>query len=117
MQAIPAMPESLCIVEMGASDGGSSDEPGMNSLSMLYLNIGLQNGVLLRTVLDGVTGEMADTRARYLGGKPVKLFKIKTRGNEAVSVVHYNVSFIYDMDINFVHIFLYRFLLCLVDHG
>lgn len=87
MQAIPAMPESLCIVEMGASDGGSSDEPGMNSLSMLYLNIGLQNGVLLRTVLDGVTGEMADTRARYLGGKPVKLFKIKTRGNEAVSVV------------------------------
>ncbi|XP_050527513.1 splicing factor 3B subunit 3 isoform X1 [Daktulosphaira vitifoliae] len=84
MQAIPAMPESLCIVEMGASDGGSSDEPGMNSLSMLYLNIGLQNGVLLRTVLDGVTGEMADTRARYLGGKPVKLFKIKMRGNEAV---------------------------------
>lgn len=84
MQAIPAMPESLCIVEMGASDGGSSDEPGMNSLSMLYLNIGLQNGVLLRTVLDGVTGEMADTRARYLGGKPVKLFKIRTRGNEAV---------------------------------
>lgn len=86
MQAIPAMPESLCIVEMGASDGGSSDEPGMNSLSMLYLNIGLQNGVLLRTVLDGVTGEMADTRARYLGGKPVKLFKIRTRGNEAVSI-------------------------------
>jgi len=87
MQAIPAMPESLCIVEMGASDGGSSDEPAMNSLSMLYLNIGLQNGVLLRTVLDGVTGEMADTRARYLGGKPVKLFKIRTRGNEAVSFV------------------------------
>ncbi|XP_026816717.1 splicing factor 3B subunit 3-like [Rhopalosiphum maidis] len=84
MQAIPAMPESLCIVEMGTSDGGSLDEPEMTSLSTLYLNIGLQNGVLLRTILDGVTGEMADTRARYLGGKPVKLFKIRTRGNEAV---------------------------------
>jgi splicing factor 3B subunit 3 len=74
---------------MGASDGGSLDEPEMTTLSTLYLNIGLQNGVLLRTVLDGVTGEMADTRARYLGGKAVKLFKIRTRGNEAVSCLVY----------------------------
>ena len=30
----------------------------------LYLNIGLHNGVLLRTVVDQVTGDLSDTRTR-----------------------------------------------------
>lgn len=54
MQALPAAPESLCIVEMG----GGGDRAG------LFLNIGLQNGVLLRTALDSVTGDLSDTRTR-----------------------------------------------------
>ena len=44
----------------------------------------LQNGVLLRSVLDSVTGDMSDTRTRYIGSKPVKLFRISMQGNEAV---------------------------------
>lgn len=80
MQALPAAAESLCIVEMG---GGDNEE--IASRGTLYLNIGLQNGVLLRTVLDPVTGDLADTRTRYLGSRPVKLFRIKMQGNEAVS--------------------------------
>ena len=44
----------------------------------------IQNGVLLRTVLDGVTGDMSDTRTRYLGSRPVKLFRIIMQGNESV---------------------------------
>lgn len=76
MQALPALPESLCIVDMGGSEDGGS--------GTLYLNIGLQNGVLLRTVLDSVTGDLADTRTRYLGSRPVKLFRIKMQGGEAV---------------------------------
>lgn len=76
MQALPALPESLCIVDMGGSEDGG---PGT-----LYLNIGLQNGVLLRTVLDSVTGDLADTRTRYLGSRPVKLFRIRMQGGEAV---------------------------------
>ena len=76
MQALPAAPESLSIVEMPGSD--KSDRGG------LFLNVGLQNGVLLRTVLDQVTGDLSDTRSRYLGNQPVKLFKISIQNKEAV---------------------------------
>ncbi|KAF7462241.1 Hypothetical predicted protein [Marmota monax] len=54
------------------------------SIGFLYLNIGLQNGVLLRTVLDPVTGDLSDTRTRYLGSRPVKLFRVRMQGQEAV---------------------------------
>ena len=30
----------------------------------MFVNIGLQNGVLLRTVLDPITGQLTDTRTR-----------------------------------------------------
>lgn len=83
MQALPATPESLCIVEMGGSD---KDEAGGTS-GQLFLNIGLQNGVLLRTVLDSVTGDLADTRTRYLGSRPVKLFRVKTQNSESVLAI------------------------------
>ena len=52
--------------------GGSNEQDGG-----IFLNIGLQNGVLLRTVLDKVTGDLSDTRTRYLGSRPVKLFPIQ----------------------------------------
>ena len=51
------------------------------------LQIGLQNGVLLRTTIDSVTGEISDTRTRYLGTKSVKLFKVKTEGESSVLAV------------------------------
>ncbi|CAG2174878.1 unnamed protein product, partial [Oppiella nova] len=57
MQALPATPESLCIVEMGSKSESKSS-------GRLYLNVGLQNGVHLRTVLDEVTGDLSDTRTR-----------------------------------------------------
>ena len=60
MQALPAAPESLCIVEMG----GGGDRAF--SVGGLFLNIGLQNGVLLRTALDSVTGDLSDTRTRQV---------------------------------------------------
>lgn len=41
MQALPAQPESLCIVEMGGAE--KQDELGEKaSVGFLYLNIGLQ---------------------------------------------------------------------------
>ncbi|CAG5101195.1 Similar to SF3B3: Splicing factor 3B subunit 3 (Homo sapiens) [Cotesia congregata] len=85
MQALPAAAESLCIVEMGASkDVDNSDDTVIQNQTSLYLNIGLQNGVLLRTVLDPISGDLADTRTRYLGSRPVKLFRIKMQGSQAV---------------------------------
>lgn len=56
MQALPAGAESLCIVEQPFESG---------TKSALHLNIGLSNGVLLRTTLDySVSGDLADTRTR-----------------------------------------------------
>lgn len=75
MQALPAKAESLAVVEMGAQD----DEP-----STLFLNIGLENGVLLRTVIDTVTGNLSDTRTRYLGSRAVKLVRVTIQEREAV---------------------------------
>ena len=49
MQALPAPPESLCIIEMGGSEAKEeTGEPG--SQGGLYLNIGLQVGMFLITM-------------------------------------------------------------------
>ena len=50
-QALPAVAESLCIVEMGGADASTSEVTSGYTKGGLNLNIGLQNGVLLRTVL------------------------------------------------------------------
>ncbi|KAF9331167.1 Splicing factor 3B subunit 3 [Podila minutissima] len=77
MQAISAIPESLVMIDM-------PDQISEGSLSTLYLNIGLQNGVLLRTVLDQTTGQLSDTRTRFLGARAVRLFEMNMAGNPAV---------------------------------
>ncbi|ORX89541.1 hypothetical protein K493DRAFT_326164 [Basidiobolus meristosporus CBS 931.73] len=77
MQAVTATPESLAIIEM-------IDQDADRSHGTLYLNIGLQNGVLLRTLLDSVTGLLSDTRTRFLGSRPVKLFRTQIQGMPAV---------------------------------
>lgn len=93
LQALPDTPESLCIVEMG---GDASQQPGGvgdasagggmggGAPGSLYLNIGLQNGGLLRAVLDPIKGDISDTRTRYLGSSPVKLFRVRMQNSEAV---------------------------------
>ena len=60
-QALPDSPESLCLSEMG---GTESRDGEVGVQGQLYLNIGLHNGVLLRTVVDQVTGDLSDTRTR-----------------------------------------------------
>jgi len=76
LQALPTHPESLCILEMPGQGGEGA--------GTLFLTIGLNNGVLLRSVLDNVTGELTDTRTRFLGSRPVKLLKIKVKGTSSV---------------------------------
>ncbi|XP_065186396.1 splicing factor 3B subunit 3-like [Sycon ciliatum] len=86
MQALPAAAESLSILQLGGSADGQ-EAVGGNPLGTLFLNVGLQNGVLLRTVLDAVTGDLTDTRTRYLGSRAVKLFNVKMQGKDAVLCV------------------------------
>ena len=74
-QALPSsQPKSVCLVEMGY---------GTESLE-LYLHVGLANGVMLRTVVDSVNGQLSDTRARFLGSKAVRLYRVKMAGMPAV---------------------------------
>jgi splicing factor 3B subunit 3 len=79
-QVVPAQPHSLCLVEMGAVGGGSTQGGG----AQLYLNIGLSNGVLLRTVVDALSGALSDTRTRFVGTRAVRLFAVSVAGGSAV---------------------------------
>ncbi|RDL40402.1 uncharacterized protein BP5553_00381 [Venustampulla echinocandica] len=75
VQALTSAPSALSIMAMADSSSGGST---------LYLHIGLYSGVYLRTVLDEVTGELSDTRTRFLGPKPAKLFRVSIQGQTAV---------------------------------
>lgn len=76
MESLPADPESLMITETTVEG---------SSVSILHLNVGLQNGCLVRITLDQVTGDLSDNRTRYLGTRPVKVFRVQIQGKEAVS--------------------------------
>ncbi|KAI9166718.1 Pre-mRNA-splicing factor rse1 [Paramyrothecium foliicola] len=75
VQALTAAPTSLAIIAMEDSSSGGST---------LYLHIGLHSGVYLRTVLDEVTGELTDTRQKFLGPKAVRLFQVTVQGRTCV---------------------------------
>ena len=75
VQALTSAPSALSIISMVDSTSGGTT---------LYLHIGLYSGVYLRTVLDEITGELSDTRTRFLGLKPAKLFRVSVNGQNAV---------------------------------
>lgn len=57
IQALTAVPSAICVAEI--------QDSGIDKLRpTLFVNIGLVNGVLLRTVLDSTTGQLTDTRTR-----------------------------------------------------
>jgi splicing factor 3B subunit 3 len=78
VQALTSAPSALSIMAMADSTSGGTT---------LYLHIGLYSGVYLRTVLDEITGELSDTRTRFLGLKPAKLFRVSVKGQNAVMAV------------------------------
>jgi len=77
IQALSAAPSSLRIMSM-------FDSSGPNAISTLYLHIGLVNGVYLRTVLDTLSGQLSDTRTRFLGPKAVKIFQVRIQERPAL---------------------------------
>jgi splicing factor 3B subunit 3 len=78
VQALTSAPSALCIMQMPDSASETSKS------TTLYLHIGLYSGVYLRTVLDTVTGELTDTRTRFLGPRPVKISPVVVQGQPAV---------------------------------
>ncbi|KAF3786388.1 Splicing factor 3B subunit 3 [Nymphaea thermarum] len=81
VQSVSSAPESLLLLEVQASVGG---EDGADRPASVFLNAGLQNGVLFRTVVDMVTGQLSDTRSRFLGLRAPKLFSAMVRGRRAM---------------------------------
>lgn len=72
MQALTDTPESLLLLDESENKGS------------LQLHIGLANGLLQRTDVDRVTGQMTDTRTRFLGAKRPGLCKILVNGRPAM---------------------------------
>eukprot|EP00897_Mesotaenium_endlicherianum_P002524 jgi/Mesen1/229/ME1141729C07661 len=85
-QAVSAPPESLLLLEVQASSGGGGADGGGSGEgpASVFLNAGLQNGVLLRTEVDMATGALTDTRTRFLGLRAPKLFATAVRGQRAM---------------------------------
>jgi splicing factor 3B subunit 3 len=76
VQAVAAVPSSMLFVSISTSD----DEEAKS----LYLQAGLANGILLRTEIDNITGQLSDTRTRFLGTRPPKLVPLQIMGKEAM---------------------------------
>eukprot|EP00746_Dinoflagellata_sp_MGD_P091760 gnl/MRDRNA2_/MRDRNA2_36348_c0_seq1.p1 gnl/MRDRNA2_/MRDRNA2_36348_c0~~gnl/MRDRNA2_/MRDRNA2_36348_c0_seq1.p1 ORF type:complete len:1184 (-),score=253.37 gnl/MRDRNA2_/MRDRNA2_36348_c0_seq1:15-3260(-) len=68
-QALQAPAESVCLIEM--KNIGQAED-----VHSLYLNIGLSSGILIRSVVDFVTGTLSDQRSRFLGARSVRLHKV-----------------------------------------
>ncbi|KAK0476741.1 CPSF A subunit region-domain-containing protein [Armillaria novae-zelandiae] len=77
LQALTAPPSSICIADML--------DASINKIQpTMFVNIGLQNGVLLRTVLDPTNGQLTDTRTRFLGTRPIRLIRVQIQQNPAI---------------------------------
>ncbi|KAG8214047.1 CPSF A subunit region-domain-containing protein [Butyriboletus roseoflavus] len=77
LQALTAPPSAICIADM-------LDASINKTQPTMFVNIGLQNGVLLRTVLDPLNGQLTDTRTRFLGTRPIKLIRVQIQKNPAI---------------------------------
>lgn len=75
VQALTSPPSALSITAMADSTTGGFTQ---------YLHIGLYSGVYLRTIIDDITGDLSDTRTRFLGPKPAKLFRVSVKGQPAI---------------------------------
>ncbi|KAM0044693.1 putative WD40/YVTN repeat-like-containing domain superfamily [Helianthus debilis subsp. tardiflorus] len=91
LQSVSSPPESLLFLEVQASSGGEEACLGLflevqasRGSASLFLNAGLQSGVLFRTVVDMATGQLSDARSRFLGLRAPKLFSILVRGRRAM---------------------------------
>ncbi|KAL4078566.1 CPSF A subunit region-domain-containing protein [Scleroderma yunnanense] len=77
LQALTAPPSAICIADM-------LDASINKAQPTMFVNIGLQNGVLLRTVLDPINGQLTDTRTRFLGTRPIKLIRVQIQKAPAI---------------------------------
>lgn len=81
-QALAATPESALLLDSPALGiGGAAEGAGAGAL---FLQVGLSNGILLRTEVDPVTGQLTDTRTRFLGVRAPRLCAVTVSGERAM---------------------------------
>lgn len=83
-QAVPAVPESVHFLSSPAAGGDILADGSAAAQGPLFLQVGLTNGVLLRTEVGQNTGVLTDTRTRFLGTRPPKLFPVSVKSNRAM---------------------------------
>jgi len=80
LQAFEVLPKSLRLVAM--------EQTSLEAhTSALYLYVGLANGVLVRSYFDEADGSLRDSRKRFLGTRPVKLFQVQIQKRPAVLAI------------------------------
>jgi splicing factor 3B subunit 3 len=88
-QQLAARPSSIRLAVMRAEGAAAASEADAAngddaSSAALYLHVGLATGVSQRATVDAVSGDLSDVRARFLGARPVKLFRVPIAGANAV---------------------------------
>ncbi|SBT81027.1 splicing factor 3B subunit 3, putative [Plasmodium malariae] len=73
-------PQDVCISEM--KELGNDKER-----NVLFLNIGLNTGVLLRSIVDPIAGTLSNHYSKYLGAKSVKICHVNVNKNPALLVL------------------------------
>lgn len=81
MAALTAPPSDVLILSMldnsfvppEGKSGSRNKNSNLPSSSSLYLHIGLSNGVYVMSQMDQATGQLSNTRKRFLGPQKVKL--------------------------------------------
>lgn len=71
VQQLSAQPSSLVMSFLHRSGTGAGSSP-----PALFVFVGTKSGLLLRTSVDVATGALGDTRSRFLGVRPVRIFSI-----------------------------------------
>lgn len=75
---VSARPESVCLAEMQREH---------DTLTSLFINVGLGNGILQRLLVDPTEGTLSDSRQRFLGPRPVKLVRLLVQGTPGVLAI------------------------------
>ena len=71
MQVVQSIPDCITITDMDVGEGQRT----------YFVHVGLQNGILVRLTLDNVVGTLSDTRMRFIGSRPVRLFQVCVGGS------------------------------------
>lgn len=81
-QVMADTPDSVLLLDSPATGREGTDEGA--GAGALYLQVGLASGLLARTEVDQVTGQMTDTRLRFLGVGAPRLSRVRVRGEPAM---------------------------------